>query len=351
MRKSTAIVLILITLAIVCPEPLKAQQSTNITINADGNISPATAPIQRNGDIYTLTGDVIGSISVMRSNMTFDGNGHSLIAIGDLRHGIEGLSVGINAYSAPPVITGATNVTIKNLNARGGFFGISLGKTTNSIVTNNTITETGNAYLSLDQQTAGIYVDQSNSNIIKGNTLSSNYNGILFVQSTNNLIIENNITKCYNPWNYSAVGISFWEAKNNTVYHNNLINNTMQAYGGITIAAAGVAPLSNNTWDNGFPSGGNYWSDYQTKYPNASMIENSGIGNTPYYVYGQNKDRYPLMEPFYAVVSEVSNSSSESPTASTQWDSLTTVTTVVGVLAVIIAIIAGLAVYFAKRRR
>jgi hypothetical protein len=53
-----------------------------------------------------------------------------------------------------------------------------------------------------------------------------------------------------------------------------------------------------NVWDDGYPSGGNYWSDYQTTYPNASEIDSSGIWNTPYVIDANNTDHYPLMGAF-----------------------------------------------------
>jgi parallel beta-helix repeat protein len=296
------VILSLTALGMVCVRPVRAQYQGNIAINADGSVNPSTAPIQQTGDTYTLTGDVHGSISVLRSNMTFDGNGHSLIG----GQGVGGLSVGCNYYSSSPVLTGATNVTVKNLNAKESVFGISLVNTTNALIFNNTISETGIGYLSMDEQTAGIYVYHGGSNVIKGNTLSNNYNGILFIESTSNLVVENSIANCYNPYGFSAFGILFWEASNNTIYHNNFLNNTAQAYSGITIYAAGVAPLAKNTWDNGFPSGGNYWSDYKTKYPNAAEIDSSGIGNTSYIIDSQNQDNYPLMEPFNTVPPTIS---------------------------------------------
>jgi hypothetical protein len=55
-----------------------------------------------------------------------------------------------------------------------------------------------------------------------------------------------------------------------------------------------------NAWDDGYPSGGNYWSDYQTIYPNASEIDSSGIWNTPYVIDANNTDHYPLMSPYSA---------------------------------------------------
>ncbi len=135
MKKSATVTfLILAVLTMVCIPPLKAQTSTQnlITINADGTITPSTALILQEGDVYTLTGDVTGSISILKSNIIFNGNACSLIAIGDLRHGREGLTVGLNAYSTPPTLTGATNVTVKNLKVNGGIFGISLVNTVNS---------------------------------------------------------------------------------------------------------------------------------------------------------------------------------------------------------------------------
>ena len=37
-------------------------------------------------------------------------------------------------------------------------------------------------------------------------------------------------------------------------------------------------------WDDGYPSGGNYWSDYASRYPNATEIGSSGIGDTEYLI-------------------------------------------------------------------
>jgi parallel beta-helix repeat protein len=298
--KKAALTLILICLMAseaVCIRPIKAQSQSNITINADGTVTPSTAPIQQAGDTYTLTVDVVGSIIVMRSNTTFDGNGHFLTGIG-MGHGVEGLSVGCNYYSSPPVLTGASNITVKNLSVKGGVFGISLSNTTNSLVYNNTISETGNGILSMDEQTAGIYVYHGSSNVIKGNVLSNNYNGMLFLESDDNLIVGNLITNCSNPYGLSAFGILFWGASNNTIYHNSFLNNTAQAYSGITIFAAGELPLAKNIWDDGFPNGGNYWSDYLARYPNATEVDNSGVGDTPYVIDAKNTDRYPLMEPY-----------------------------------------------------
>ncbi len=345
----TLVCIALMLLPLFCVSPVNAQSQDNITINADGTVTPTTAPIQQIGDTYTLINDITGSIAILSSDITFDGNEHSIF---ETNIGIGGLTVGSNYYSTPPVSTGVANVTVKNLNIRGGVFGISLDSVTNASIFNNTISKIGNGVLSMDEQTAGINVFRGNSNVIKANTLLDNYNGILFIESNNNLIIANTIANCSNPNGFSAVGILFWEASNNTVYHNNLLNNTAQAYDGITIYAAGGSELSSNLWDNGFPSGGNFWSDYQTKYPNATMIDNSGVGDTAYVVDDQNRDNYPLLEPFNATaqVEASPTPSISTPTGSEDNASPADFMVLAAIVVAMALVVAGLVVYYNKRR-
>jgi len=116
-------------------------------------------------------------------------------------------------------------------------------------------------------------------NIIYGNKISANVYGIhispsLGFSSKNKIygnIIKNN-----------HYGIRFDSPDDNNIFHNDFINNIQHAY-----------DYWENTWDDGYPSGGNYWDDYIGTDGN-----NDGIGDSPYDIPGdRNQDGFPLIEP------------------------------------------------------
>lgn len=83
---------------------------------------------------------------------------------------------------------------------------------------------------------------------------------------------------------------------NNKLYHNNFIAGHFsgEQYDEDVSAESG----SVNIWDDGYPSGGNYWGYFATTNLNATMLDSSGISNKPYIIDKNNQDRYPLLEPF-----------------------------------------------------
>jgi parallel beta-helix repeat protein len=73
-------------------------------------------------------------------------------------------------------------------------------------------------------------------------------------------------------------------SKNNILYHNNFMDNDQNA----------LDTGKMNQWDNGYPSGGNYWDDYT-----GSDSDLDGIGDSPHYIPGgSSEDRYPFMKPY-----------------------------------------------------
>ena len=111
-------------------------------------------------------------------------------------------------------------------------------------------------------------IHYSSNNIIEGNVFESNETGIYFS---------------------SSVGSS------NRFFHNDIIDNTLQVVDNFNVAIK-------QYWDNGYPSGGNFWSDYlgDDNYSgvNQDVPGSDGIGDEPYWITESAKDNYPLMRPF-----------------------------------------------------
>ncbi len=134
----------------------------------------------------------------------------------------------------------------------------------------------------------GIHVfRESYYNLIEFSNSSQNgYVGIYFhTKAKYNYVWNNSITS--NTWKGLRVA---YTGRYNTIYHNNFIGNGMNAEG-----------ILENDWDDGYPSGGNYWSDYdgidEKSGPDQDQPGSDGIGDSPYDIPGgwNNEDRYPLM--------------------------------------------------------
>jgi parallel beta-helix repeat protein len=99
----------------------------------------------------------------------------------------------------------------------------------------------------------------------------------------------NNTTVCGNNITNNHYGIYLGNSSNNNIYHNNFVNNIEKVYE--------TYYSINNKRDDGYPSGGNYWSDYTSvdvkKGPYQDETGSDGVGDTPYY-----GDHYPLMNPW-----------------------------------------------------
>ena len=245
-----------------------ARATETIYINADGTVTPATAPIQRNGNIYTLTSDISSDadgIVIEKNNTILDGAGH--ILQGTLIPSSKGIYLSGNSY-----------VTIKNIKIKSFESGILLDaySTYNNIL--GTTVE-GNDY--------GIncwaYAD--NNSIVGNNVTGNSLAGIWIVGSSNDTITGNYIA------GNIQYGIRLESSSNDTIYHNSFIGNAIQ----VSIYD------STATWDNGYPSGGNYWNDYAgtdlQSGPSQNLTGSDGIGDIPYTCDENNSGQLPAHEP------------------------------------------------------
>jgi parallel beta-helix repeat protein len=121
---------------------------------------------------------------------------------------------------------------------------------------------------------------------IENNSVENNGDaGMDITGARNSVLTNNNIST-------NAYGIRLYSSSNNLIYHNNFKNNiNYNAYDN----------SGTNSWDNGYPDGGNYWSDYtgadNYRGTNQDQVGSDGIGDTPYNISGGAgaQDRYPFM--------------------------------------------------------
>ncbi len=134
----------------------------------------------------------------------------------------------------------------------------------------------------------GIDAGYSTETTVAHNRISSNLvDGVLFVNANNVSVKANRIST-------NGHGIRFADSLGMLVHHNNMIENGVQAFD-----ERGIE----NTWDDGYPSGGNYWSDYavpdRCSGPSQRICTRpDGLGDVPYDIAGGGQDRYPLAQPF-----------------------------------------------------
>jgi hypothetical protein len=100
---------------------------------------------------------------------------------------------------------------------------------------------------------------------------------------------------CANILSQNDIGINIANS-GNKIFHNSFADNIVQV--SISMSAA-------NVWDDGYPSGGNFWSSYagvdKSSGPYQNVTGSDGIGDTPHAIATNNIDRYPLMKPWTVV--------------------------------------------------
>jgi parallel beta-helix repeat protein len=257
-----------------------ANASSTIYIRADGTVDPADAPIQKNGNVFTLTSNInsdLDGIVIERNFTVLDGAGFT----------IQGTDT---AFSKGIYLSGICNATVKNMKVKGFESGVLLDiySAYNSIL-GNTVEE--------NDYGINCWAYAENNTVTGNNVTGNNLIGIWIAGSSNNSVIANIIAE------NGQYGISLESSPNCSVYHNNFIDNTIQVniYDSLSV------------WDNGYPSSGNYWSDYggSDVYsgPGQNLTGSDKIGDTKYACDEDNYDNYPFMNLFVNIaITELSPS-------------------------------------------
>ena len=302
------------------------------------NITVKGLQLKNNGQGILLVNTT--SLQIRNNNITNNKLGIELFYSSD--HNITENTI-INNYNGIQLFNSSSNALSKNIITKNSYIGLFLIYSSNNTVAGNTITANHycgigllHSYSStligntITNNEFGIAIEESSSNILSGNRIANNEYGINPVRSSNNSIYTNdiaanewygiglhyssnntiagnNITNnehgiylLYNSNNNSIrgnkvtnnnYGIHLLYSSNNSIYHNNFVNNKCQVY----------IENSENFWDDGYHSGGNYWSDYTGVDlfcgPYQNETGSDGIGDTPYVIDENNIDRYPLMNP------------------------------------------------------
>jgi hypothetical protein len=265
MRKLAATSLILALLAAsLLFVPASAQTDLpTIYIRQDGSIDPSTAPIQRNGNTYTFTGDAYARLYVQRGNIVIDGAGYTL------RGPYNGTKTDIWIIGQGP--NQPTNGTLVPF-----VIGLDLG---GEDVSGLTIKN-----LNVKNFSIGMYIWTAN-NTVTGNAISDNIVGILLSGSVNaitrNYIGRNDMGVFFGVNQPGEIPLSL------EISHNYFDNNTKHLSGCLCKELNTTEPI--HAWDDG--KEGNYWSDY-----NGTDKNGDGVGDTPYVVDALNQDRFPLTQ-------------------------------------------------------
>ena len=254
---------------------------SGLTITSDGGEISAT------GNETKITGNILrASTSLQGSYQLFAENtliGASVVCRGTnasisknkVINGMIGSDSGWNDKIFANTVTGCIGIggtstselVYGNMVRDGGdeyWAGISIASIGTTVV-NNTVTNCSQ----------GMSMDWGSNNTVRGNFLTNNrLSGLTVTDGDNFVFVENYVSN--NP-----VGVQTQAAF--ALSHNNFLNNDLQ-----------VEVLDDKIYNCHLDNGeeGNFWSNYR-----GTDADGDGIGDTPFNIFQNCSDRYPLMLP------------------------------------------------------
>ncbi len=202
------------------------------------------------------------------------------------------IAVGCSGIRISNVTVSGTDVGVQLLYVSGGLVarsqfasnrlqGLSITASNYVTISNDTISSNGGA---------GMSVESSGYLTIANNSVDwNNETGISISTSSVAIVTQNTISD-------NSLGVSISSSSAVHFYHNNLLNNKVQVANQVT----------QTSWDNGYPDGGNYWSNYLGKDECSGQYQNicpdpDGIVDFPFFVASSTIDYYPLVSPFTTI--------------------------------------------------
>jgi parallel beta-helix repeat protein len=167
-----------------------------------------------------------------------------------------------------------------------------------NFVEGNTVNEKSLVYL---ENEAGLTVTDAGQ-VVLVNSTQITVSGLNLVDADMGLVLwlSSDCLAVDNVFQNNLVGVLVGNSNDNTFYHNHFLDNPR---GHVYIPS--YASASVNTWDDGYPSGGNYWGNYdgidQYHGPDQNLLGSDGIGDSPHFLGAGNVDNYPLYNPIVAL--------------------------------------------------
>jgi hypothetical protein len=212
-------------------------------------------------DVYVHSGDI--ELTGLVLDNVFNGTVSNSIIFG---------------YGSPFGLGPGANITVSNNEIKGGWYwGAGIGSSYNVTLIGNEITG----------RLGGMSVVNSTELIFNGNTIEGGNWPADFTYCDNVTFTWNNVS------GFGPDAIALYDTTSMVIHHNSIV-------GQMSPQASDNLGLE-NSWDDGYPSGGNYWSEYNgtdlMNGPNQDIPGSDGIGDTPYVIDLDSQDRYPLVSP------------------------------------------------------